>query len=485
MTNIIKNSLYNLGGSLFSSIFLFISFIIFSRLLGPEPLGIFQIQLLIITVLGVIFISFIDYSLAYNISKSKSPEEKVEFFSISLFLSSLIGITIAVLMFFLDKTILSILNIPIDFLQESLILFHYFIIYFLVQIFLSNVRALLFANNNFKSRFYLTLLQRFSISFFSVILYLLTMRLSFISLGFLIGSIPSIIFAFVLLYKSKYLTFSFVRLDNIRKFFNYGKFTFAINVGNQIQTFFDSFLISILLGPIQVGFYSVAYNLFNELNRIPKLVSESAFPKLLSSDRTYSKIIFNKILKYLSFVQIPLSIVLLVFSKEIITLIYGSTYSPSFIVFSILSSSLLFSHYWVSNIILLSNNKPLKMTLSLFFSIIFNILLNLFLIPKYGIIGAAVSTLISFVVYYSISSLYLGKEYFYKKNFLRDSLLIFFSLIFLIFLKYLFLKILSFPETIGLLIVVTFYLISYTYLLYSIFITKEDKEFFISLLNLK
>ena len=90
-----------------------------------------------------------------------------------------------------------------------------------------------------------------------------------------------------------------------------------------------------------------------------------------------------------------IALVLWGFSREIILLIYGDNFLPSIAMLNILSWAvfLFFINFLLSNILITSGRETIN-TWNLLGATILNITLNLALIPQYGAIGAAWSTVL-------------------------------------------------------------------------------------------
>ncbi len=405
--SIAKNIILNFSANTLGNLLFFAAFIIYSRLLGPQLLGIFHIQYLLVIIIPIVFISFIDYSLAFHLRQAKAQSDKAQYLTISLLLSYLIGVFYAVFIFCFKKFFLTdIFKIPIVHQRQSFLLLKYFLIYFLIQIFISNIKSVMIAEDDFKNRTILIFIYRFFVALTSVLFLYFGGLLSYISLGFLIGSLFAFTYAFVYAFKKRYRLsrFSSRQLYN---FLRYGQATLLINLGTQISDWIDSLLLAILLNPETVGLYAVAYNVFNQVSRFPKIISEAVFPKMVKATREELSLLVKKLIRIIAIIQIPLSCLFFFFGAKIITIIYGPAFNRVGIVLKILSLPLFFSAYWSANMVLLSQNKPSKMAKSLFVSLALNIFLNIILIPTLGLAGAAVATSISFLVYYFLSNYYL------------------------------------------------------------------------------
>jgi O-antigen/teichoic acid export membrane protein len=112
----------------------------------------------------------------------------------------------------------------------------------------------------------------------------------------------------------------------------------------------------------------------------------------LSSHETL-KLSYQKSFKYLAILSVPVAVGTTVLAPEIVLLIYKSAFTPSIIILQILiwAIPITFLNYIFGTILPAMNrqNVLLKVT---FLSMIFNIALNLVLIPTYSYVGAAVVT---------------------------------------------------------------------------------------------
>ena len=92
-------------------------------------------------------------------------------------------------------------------------------------------------------------------------------------------------------------------------------------------------------------------------------------------------------------------VILYLFNDTIILLLYGVSYTGSIAPYTILIAGIIFDSYARINgkWIVLKNCQMISLYRTIFGCII-NILLNLILIPRYGIIGAAYSTIITLFI---------------------------------------------------------------------------------------
>jgi len=161
----------------------------------------------------------------------------------------------------------------------------------------------------------------------------------------------------------------------------------------------DTVMLSIMKGETVVGWYSAAYRIFFVLLLIPSAFDMAIFPvmsRFYISSKNSLKFIYEKSLKYLILIGIPIGVGGTLLADKIILLIFGKEYQPSIIAFQILiwSAVLIFMGTPFSSL-LNSTNKQVVLAKIIGISVAVNIFLNLLLIPKYSYIGASITTVIS------------------------------------------------------------------------------------------
>ena len=160
----------------------------------------------------------------------------------------------------------------------------------------------------------------------------------------------------------------------------------------------DIYIIRILIDDFNVGLYQIAVSV-SSLILIPSRILNTIIRAKAVSEKDGEKraLIISKI-----FLILSMSITILFFflGKIFIEFLYGIEYSESFLPALILC----FAHviYGTSNIIggiILAKNKyPLFLVFGLNISFVLNCILNFYFIPKYGINGAAFSSMIAYLI---------------------------------------------------------------------------------------
>tara|TARA_B100000886_G_scaffold329450_1_gene278828 strand:+ start:2372 stop:3652 length:1281 start_codon:yes stop_codon:yes gene_type:complete len=161
----------------------------------------------------------------------------------------------------------------------------------------------------------------------------------------------------------------------------------------------DQIMLNYFFGSYEVGIYSISIKLSEALYFIPIIITTSVFPLLIAAKRkSLTSYMQSTQILYTALVWLAIFITTFIFfsSDLIVNLLFGDIYAESARVLKIHALSMVFVFIGVASEKYLINENlttiSLKRTLT---GAISNIVLNIFLIPKMGVIGAAIATLIS------------------------------------------------------------------------------------------
>ncbi|WP_405287732.1 flippase [Methanobrevibacter sp.] len=176
----------------------------------------------------------------------------------------------------------------------------------------------------------------------------------------------------------------------------------------------DMVMLTNMVGEYENGIYSAAYKLISVISLFYGVYSAVIFPVMSRFYKNEKKLLvvsFEKSIKYIMLIIIPVSFSTMVYSADIVTLFFGQKYYPTSSVLSILmwSLPLCFINGICLNV-LNASHKEKYVTLSFLVATLFNIVLNLFVIPKYSYDGAAITSILSEILltisyFYSIYKL--------------------------------------------------------------------------------
>lgn len=165
----------------------------------------------------------------------------------------------------------------------------------------------------------------------------------------------------------------------------------------------DVILLGFLGYLSQVGYYAAAYRIVTLLQVIPTAYFTAIFPALARShasrQRPAGSDLPQRTAYYALAVSMPVALLLLDRSDWIIELLFGSSFQPSIAPLRWLVWSLPAVTFRAvfRNLLLTSHQEVTNLLLSLVTALL-NVALNLALIPRHGIVGAAVATLVSEIV---------------------------------------------------------------------------------------
>lgn len=164
----------------------------------------------------------------------------------------------------------------------------------------------------------------------------------------------------------------------------------------------DQIMIRDLLGDYDSGIYSVGVRISEIYYFLPMIICTSLFPSILrAKQESYKKYIHRMSQLYflLFWMALTLAVIFFTFASSIVTLLFGVEYLDAINVLKILVWSTIFVFLGVaSSKWLLTENLQHYELYNTSLGAFLNIILNLYLLPKYGIIGAAYATVISYAL---------------------------------------------------------------------------------------
>ncbi len=171
-------------------------------------------------------------------------------------------------------------------------------------------------------------------------------------------------------------------------------------IGIIIYMRIDQIMLGNMINQQSVGIYSAAVRISEIWHFIPKIILISITPYLINFyNKNINKfeIEIIKFLKLNIFISILISLIIFLFSEIIVNTLFGSNYAGSISIVKIHIWSTIFVSIGVisSQWYILSNNQKYNF-IYIFLGAIMNILMNFYLIPIYGVNGAAFATLISY-----------------------------------------------------------------------------------------
>lgn len=171
----------------------------------------------------------------------------------------------------------------------------------------------------------------------------------------------------------------------------------------QVILWTDTFMIGYFKTVSDVGVYNAALPTAQLMYLFPYALMVLFFPVLTElyakKSRQAFRSVYETTTKWIFMVNIILLSLFILFSKEILGCLFGQEYVVGSVILIILSSGY-FLYYLMtnSNYVLMTLKKTKLIFFNTVVGALFNLILNFILIPLYGILGAAIATIISLLI---------------------------------------------------------------------------------------
>ncbi|MGB9754678.1 MAG: flippase [Roseiflexus castenholzii] len=162
---------------------------------------------------------------------------------------------------------------------------------------------------------------------------------------------------------------------------------------------FDTVLLNIYGGDAVTGHYNAAYNLIFSLVTLSNVLNTALYPSLSRQSITAPEtlpLVYERVLRYLMLVALPVAVGGFIVATPLIGLLFGADYAPAAPLFAILIwvLPLMFLSEFLGYVVVIAGREAL-VARSIIVSSSINVVANLIFIPIYGVLAAAVITVIT------------------------------------------------------------------------------------------
>jgi len=364
--------------------------IILARWLGPEGKGIFSLAILVPWMIFWFVSLGVGVSTIYYVGQKKYSNSQIV--NNSLFIAVIIIVSIALLYFPSLPVIAKYLvkNVDIEFLRISFVIFPII----LITSYLAGVPLGL---QRIKEVSTIDILKTLtSLGFIVLFVVCLKGSIRGAILATLVSFLTGLLFAVFLV-----LRISPIRIQmNLRIIRDLVGFGLKSHIGTIVQFFnyrLDMFLINLFLTSASVGIYSISVLIAELIWYIPGAISLVLFPRIASYDVETANRFTPQVCRTTLFMTMCLSGVLLLIGRPLILIAFGKQFLPSLIPLQILLPGIIaLSIAKVLSSDLTGRGKPLYATYTAAVSLVVTVVLDLILIPKLGVPGAALASSISY-----------------------------------------------------------------------------------------
>jgi len=457
-TQLLTRNIFVFGlATIISRLITFILTPIYTRYFNPQEFGIYSLITMAISIicpLCMIGTSDALFRLYFD-NSDLSYRRKL----ISTGLKLVIYITGSVLIIFF------IFRKPITVRYLGNIKYLDYVILGIVVVFLRNITAItnsiIRMENNRKKIVQITLIQSIVTLLFNL-LFIVVMHkdMRFI----LITNVINLIILFFITYEygKKYLNFSDFRINkNISKeIVKFGLPLTPVFIGYWILSAGDKLILNYIYDTSAVGLYAVGMKLASIMTLFQSIFAQGwhFFSFFTMRDNDASKI-YGKIFDLVVFAGVSIVTILLFYGDFIFKILFAKIYYEAWIVSPILCMGpVIMVLWWIAGIGISIRKKTYLSTIGIFLAAMTNIILNFLFIPKYYLMGAAIATLISYIVMLIFAIFFIRPLFnvnFNEKRIIITSSILFSSYI----IKYKFLENKLLLSTVFLLIYIAIYCI--------------------------
>ena len=393
MASISKNAAITFSSGIVIFIIGLITSIIIARVLGPEGQGIYSLILLFPTIILLVGSLGIEAANVY-FTGSKKYEIK-DILSNSLLIGIILGAALIFLFFMIFQ-----LNIFQDFIHSNNIKPIYLWLIVLTipaSLIFGFIRSTFLGQEKIVLYNKLNILQT-SLQFLGVFVLLILLKQGVFGavLSYLITTFIILLIVILLIAKITKLSLKFnkkLSKDAIK----YGVKCYFGNIAQFLNYRLDMFLVAIFLNTTAVGFYGLAVGIAEKLWMLPGAISTVLFPRISSLNDEKANDLTPKVARNTFFITFMLSLVLLVISTPVIRILFGSAFLPSVVPLLILLPGIIaLAGAKTLTADLAGRGKPQYGTYAAFISLGVTIPLDIWLIPKWGISGAAFASSVAY-----------------------------------------------------------------------------------------
>lgn len=395
----------------------FIILSVYTKLLEPSEFGKVSIIWVFINIVSILIDGRLNTAFSIKYYKSSREENVTNIYSIFLYNLIVYSIFFFVFLSFpwLFESLLGIKIIK----SEIYVIF----LLILVMIFGNFYTNFLMISRKPKS-FFIVLLMFNAVLIISSLVYLFTFSAGYISylkaytISYLILSLLGLRF-FISTYKPRR---KMISCSNLKKLLNIGLPLVPDALLLMLLVWADRYVLNLYSGLTIVGIYSAGYRFSELINNFVltpfgQAMSPTLFEQYTKSMVEYKRIM-GQILKYYWLVILSITIVYFVFLKEVYMLFIGGEYLEGYNIIGIVLLGIIIGG--AANLLsatLIMKEKTKYVFLFTSISVFLNIGLNFIIVPTYGMYGASIATLLSYILQFILIFYYTQKLVYIKYDY--------------------------------------------------------------------
>lgn len=188
--------------------------------------------------------------------------------------------------------------------------------------------------------------------------------------------------------------------DGFKRLFSYGLKYLLYSLVSNLHNRIDVLIIGILLTQTQVGFYSTAVGLAQMLWNLPTAISFVVMPHIANKVKgDDSSLQTARIARVSLIILFVMALALALVAPLVISLLYGDDFLPSVPALQYLLPGIVtFSTVRILGGHLVGRGRIVALTVVSTIILVVNVIMNLILIPAWGVVGASISSSVTYTI---------------------------------------------------------------------------------------
>ncbi len=411
INNIAKNTSYLTFALIIQKVISFTYFALLARNLGPDNLGKYYFAISFTAIISI----FIDIGLTNVLTREVAKNNK----DASNLLGTVVAIKIPLAFFSILFAFIVINFMNYDILTRQLVYLS------IICMVLDSFTATFFAvSRGFHNLIY----ESIASVVFQIIVMVVGLfaiysgkSLCYVMMALVLASIFNFIFSSIIVNKKIKVKIKLLYDFRLIKTMLKISIPFALfGIFQKIYMYLDSVLLSILAGNKYVGYYQVAFKIIFALQILPMAFVASLYPAMSDywiNNKKQLSISFERAINYLIIISLPITIGTVAIADKIV-LVFKNQFQASILPMQIIMFSLMFIFInFPIGSLLNACDKQKQNTINMGVVVVFSIILNLILIPRFNAIGASITVLVTNILMSVLGFFYAWKiiKYNYKK----------------------------------------------------------------------
>lgn len=392
MTSIARNTSYFTLALILQKLISLTYFTLYARALGPADLGQYYFALSVTSIFGI----FIDLGFGNVLTReiAKHPEKATAYISSALGIKTLLSLgAIAILLLWTNAWDYSDLTRDLIYISALASLIDN-----VTGIFYSALRG--FHNLKFES--IASVVFQVIVLIFSLVVLKLDADLRWLMLSLVVGSLFNVIYSGAVCWRVLKLQFRLAWDKAIVRHLWILVLPFAIfAIFQRFYTYFDSVLLFKLAGDRAVGIYQIPFKIVVALQFLPMAFTASLYPALSAywqRNREQLSITFERAINYSLILSVPITLGTIVLADKII-LLFKEGFNEAIwpLQVSIIAVPFMFLGFPVGSL-LNACDRQKQHTTNMIITSLISAVLNIILIPSYGVLGACITTVLTSIL---------------------------------------------------------------------------------------